>query len=421
MTARDRSWIVTPAAVVTMMLYAACASAQEVSLYGFVQGNYAARVTGMDLPGPEGGDFVFAEERLQLKLSASSEKAAFSLKTDFFHDAIAEQTDLELREAYLDAMVGPVDLRAGRQIITWGVGDLLFINDLFPKDWGAFFSGRPLEYLKVGSDAVKLDVGGDWLAAELVVIPFFEADRLPPPQRFFVLDLFPGTPRVVEEPRAEFGNMELAARLYRAVRGFDVALYFYRGFFRIPAMLADSAVAPTRVELFFPQLAVYGASARGNALGGVLSLELGYYDSLDDRGGGDPSVPNSELRYLAGYQRQLGRDFTAGLQYYGETMQDHGDFIASLPPGFPARDRLRQLVTLRVTRLLAYQTLRLGLFAFYSPTDEDYDLIPEARYSLSDAMWVALSAHLLGGDDRTTFFGQLRDNDNVSLVLRYEF
>ncbi len=413
--------MVSPAAAVAVLLCATYASAQEVSLHGFVQGNYAARVTGKDLPGPEGGDFVFAEERLQLKLSASSERAAFALKTDFFHDAIAEQTDLELRESYLDAVAGPVDLRAGRQIITWGIGDLLFINDLFPKDWGAFFSGRPLEYLKVGSDALKLDLGADWLAAELVVIPFFEADRLPPPDRFFVLDPFPGMPRVVEEPRAEFGNTELAARLYRTVRGFDVALYFYRGFFRIPAMQPDTAVPPTRAELFFPQLMTYGASARGNAFGGAVSLEVGYYDSVDDRSGRDPWVPNSEVRYLAGYQRQLGADFAAGLQYYAEYMGNHRDFLATLPPGFPARDRLRQLVTLRVMRLLAYQTLRLGLFAFYSPTDEDYDLSPEARYSVNDAMWVSLSAHLLGGNDRTTFFGQLRDNDNVSLALRYEF
>lgn len=397
------------------------ASAQEVSLHGFAQGNYAARVTGKGLPGPEGGDFVFAEERLQVKLSAASDAAAFALKTDFFHDAIAKRSDLELREAYLDAAAGPVDLRAGRQIITWGVGDLLFINDLFPKDWGAFFSGRPLEYLKIGSDALKVDLGARALAAEIVVIPFFEPDRLPPPERFFVPDPFPGVTRVWHMPRAEFGNTELAARLYRTLRGVDVALYFYRGFIRIPAMRPDSPVAPTQVELVFPHLTAYGGSARGNAFGGVVSLELGYYDSRDDRAGRDPAVPNSEIRYLAGYQRQLGPDLTAGIQYYGERMRNYGDYVASLPAGNAARDRLRQLVALRVTRLLAYQTFRLGLFAFYSPTDEDYDVVPEARYSLSDAAWVSLSAHVLGGNAPTTFFAQLRDNDNISLALRYEF
>ena len=47
-------------------------------------------------------------------------------------------------------------MRAGRQIITWGLGDLIFINDVFPKDYEAFFSGRPMEYMKKGVDGVKI-------------------------------------------------------------------------------------------------------------------------------------------------------------------------------------------------------------------------------------------------------------------------
>ena len=50
---------------------------------------------------------------------------------------------------------GSVDLRVGRQILTWGTGDLLFINDLFPKDWVSFFSGREEQYLKNPVDAAR--------------------------------------------------------------------------------------------------------------------------------------------------------------------------------------------------------------------------------------------------------------------------
>jgi hypothetical protein len=133
------------------------AFAEEISLHGFAQGNYAARITGKEPSGLEGGDFLLGEERFQLKLAASSGGAGFFVKADFFHDAVAEEADIEAREAYLDYGAGLFDLRIGRQIVTWGVGDLLFINDIFPKDYVAFFSGRPLEYLKVGSDAAKID------------------------------------------------------------------------------------------------------------------------------------------------------------------------------------------------------------------------------------------------------------------------
>ncbi len=397
------------------------AAAEEVSLHGFVQGNYAARITGEELPGPEGGDVFLGEERLQIKLTTSSQGSGFFLKTDVFRDAVARVTDLDVREAYIDASSGALDLRLGRQIITWGVGDLLFLNDVFPKDSAAFFSGRPLEYLKIGSDAAKVDVFTDTVSVELVVIPFFQADQLPSSERFFVYHPFPGVPRVTEEPRAEFENTELALRLSRTLSGLDAAVYASRGFFTTPGMRPDDPASPTQVTLVFPRLDTYGASAQGNAFGGVMAVEAAYYDSVDDRSGLDAAIPNSSVRYLVGYQRQPWSDLTTGIQYYAEYLFDYGPYRDALPPGFPAQDRLRHLLTVRLTQLLRYQTLRLSFFAFYSPTDEDYDLIPEVRYSVTDALWGAIGANLFGGKTETTAFGQLNRNDNVYVVARYEF
>lgn len=397
------------------------AFAEEVFLHGFVQGIYASRTTGEEPPGPEGGDFLLGEERLQLKLAATSQGAGFFLKTDFFHDAVASAADIDLREAYLDYGAGPFEIRVGRQIITWGVGDLLFINDIFPKDYVAFFSGRPLEYLKIGSDAMKADLFTNLASAELVVIPFFEPDILPTSERFFVFDPFPGVPRITEQPRAELENAELALRLSRNLLGFDAAVYAYQGFFRTSAMRPDNLLSPTQVTHFFPRLRVYGASAQGSILGGVVTLEAGYGDSVDDQSGRDPAIPNSVVKYLAGYQRQFWTEFTAAIQYYGEYLLHYGPYRDTLPAGFPAQDRLRQLLTVRFTQLLRYQTLKLSLFAFFSPTDQDYDIIPEIRYSFTDALWGAIGGNIFGGKKETTFFGQLDKNDNTYVTVRYEF
>src|SRR3970282_2027741 len=90
---------------------------------------------------------------------------------------------------------------------------------VFPKDWSAFFSGRPLEYLKLGVDAAKLHVATPALNAELVVVPFFEPDTLPGPDRFFFFDPLADVPnRLLREPATTSGNSEFALRLYR--RGF---------------------------------------------------------------------------------------------------------------------------------------------------------------------------------------------------------
>ena len=395
--------------------------AEELSIHGFAQANYDFRLTGQQPPNPQGGDLLFGEERFQLRLGYSNEKARLFTRTDFFYDHVANRPGIESREAYAEGSVGPSDLRAGRQLLIWGIGDYLFINDIFAKDWGAFFSGRPIEYLRVPQDALKLDFGATGLSAEIVVIPFFQADKLPPRNRFVQFDPFPGVARTTQEPGLRVQNTELAGRLYGTTWGFDTAFYLYYGFFRVPALQANQMTAPTLVTETFPRLAVYGASTRGNALGGVVSVEVGYYDSPADRAGRDPAIPNNSFRYLAGYQRQLWEDFTLGLQYYGELMTHYNAYRASLPAGFPGQDQHRQLMTIRLAQLLWNQALRVGLFAFYSPTDQDYYLIPEIRYSISDNLWVAAVGNVFGGRRATTFFGQLDANDNLAVTVRYEF
>ncbi|MBL7221906.1 MAG: hypothetical protein ISS69_17490 [Phycisphaerae bacterium] len=70
-----------------------------------------------------------------------------------------------------------MDVKVGRQILTWGTGDLLFVNDLFPKDWRAFFIGRDLEYLKAPADAMKVSLFGDIANLDLVYMPRFNPSR----------------------------------------------------------------------------------------------------------------------------------------------------------------------------------------------------------------------------------------------------
>src|SRR3972149_5611327 len=152
-----------------------CAPAEgEVILHGFAQAGYAARITGAALPSG-GGDFLVGEERLPLSLSGAIPAGfgGFSAKVDFFHDAVAGTTGLDIRETYLDVGGGGIGARGGRQSITWGTGDLLFIKDVFPKDWTALFTGRPLEYLKVGSDALKVGAQEGAVGLEGLAVPLF--------------------------------------------------------------------------------------------------------------------------------------------------------------------------------------------------------------------------------------------------------
>ncbi len=395
------------------------ASASDISLHGFLQGNYSADTSSSN---PDGGDFKVAEERLQLKLDASKDPFHLFIKEDGWYDHIAQRWDSDLREGYVDYTSGKWDARIGRQIITWGVGDLVFINDVFPKDFEAFFSGRPLEYLKKGIDGAKIGIYPGFASFELIAIPFFTPDTFPSPNIFWLFDpLSDVTDREKVKPAVTLGDTELAFRAYRNIAGFDTSIYFYRGFFRQPSPLPDNPAMPTKLTLFYPELSEYGASLQGRALDGVLSLEAGYYDSREDRSGTNPLIPNSQIRFLIGYQRQMWEDFTIGLQYYGEYMLNYSAYVKNLPQGFPQEVELYELTTVRLTQFLMHQTLRLSFFAFYSPSYGDYMLNPEMKYNFSDHIWAAVGANIFGAGTRSSPFGQFDKNDNIYSQLRYEF
>ena len=397
---------------------------KNIEINGFLMGNFSGRTTGQRSGGKEGDDLLLGEERLRLDIFgwAESIEASARVKGDFFHDAVAEEFDVDLREAYLDYTTGEFDFRLGRQIVTWGVGDLLFINDVFPKDWVSFFSGRPLEYLKIGVDGFRTRYSSIPLNADFLVLPFFEPDNLPTSKRFFFFDPFSAIDsRDKHEPGTSFRNTELALRLYRRIGDFDVSAYAYKGFWRTPSMRPDSLVSPSRLTIFYPELSVYGLSGQGSGFNGILSFEAGYYHSRQDEDGDDPSIPNSQFKFLTGYQRQIGEDFTLGLQYYGEIITDHSALLDSLPTGFPRPKKYRDVVTLRLEHFFMHQSLNLSLFTFYSRADNDYLIRPKVFYKFTDTLSSTLGANIFGGQKNTTFLGQLDKNDNIYLTVRFDF
>jgi hypothetical protein len=122
-----------------------------------------------------------------------------------------------------------------------------------------------------------------------------------------------------------------------------------------------------------------------------------------------------------GYQRQLAGDLTLGAQYYTESVTDYEAYQFSLPAGFPPQDRTRHLLTVRLSQFLKYQTWKLSFFAFYSPSDQDALLIPEVWHAITDRLSVTVGANIFAAQRDTTFLGQFDRNDNLYVVLRFDF
>jgi hypothetical protein len=402
------------------------ASAEPWAFMGFVEARVGSRLSD----DPNQKDASIGEIRLQLSRDFETEHATFRIAADAVYDGVLDEhrVDLESGEGAIDlreanVLLRPldaVDVKIGRQILTWGVGDLVFINDLFPKDFQAFFIGRDDEYLKAPSDAVRVSAFGDLANVELVYTPRFDPDRFVTGERlsYFnpALGRLAGRDAVIDaQERGDwFAQDELAARVYRSFGTFEAALYGYVGYWKTPEGQTPEG------RPFHPRLSVVGGSLRGPLRGGLVTAEFGHYMSRDDENGKDPLIRNGETRVLLGYEREIGQELTGAVQYVGEILSDYGALRDSLPLEAERPDRVRHLVTLRLTKLLFNQNLTLSGFNFWSPNDKDGHLRLRASYKLTDDWLMEVGGNVFYGDEATVF-GQLEDNTNVFFGVRRDF
>ncbi len=389
-----------------------------IDLAGFIETRYGMRTQN----DPHQKDESLAEVRLQVDLAKDLDWGVVKLKGDLFHDEVTFETGGEFREfSLLFSPLNNMDIKLGQQILTWGTGDMLFINDLFPKDWQAFFIGRDDEYLKAPANAVKTSLFYNTANIDFIYTPTFEPSEYISGERLSFWNPLNGqlggqNDQFGLEKRNSTGrDSEYALRIFKNVGSIELALYGYHGFWKTPEGMT------TNYRLRYPRLSVYGGSLRNQLLGGIGHLETGYYYSRQSDNGKDPLTRNDEVRFLAGFEREIGKELTASVQYYLEWMQDYSNYENSLAPGTTKKDEYRSVLTLRLTKLLMNQNLTLSFFGYYSPSDDDAYLRPKAQYKMTDNWRLEAGGNIFIGKKLHTFFGQFEDNSNAYMGLRYNY
>ncbi len=397
-----------------------------ISFSGFIDARFGNRVwTAID-----NDNFTLGEIRARVDLQGDFYVATMKIVSDFVFDPIEhpDTVDLyqgngliDLRELSVAKSLGSVDLKVGRQVITWGTGDMLFIHDMFPKDWKSFFIGRNDEYLKVAQDAIKASYFNPYFTVDFVWTPLFASDRYVDGNR---ISYFSGMTNSVvgestefdAEKRGAFGSdSEISMRVSQTWGGTTVALYGYKGFWKSPnAMRFDGTI-------YYPELWVYGASVQSSLLGGLVNAEYGHYHSKEDVGGLNPMVPNSELRFLGGYEHELAKNLMGSMQYYVEYMLENDAYQKTLMPGMIEKVEYRDLITIRLTKMMMNQTLILSLFSYYSPAENDAYTRGNIALTVTDYLTVDAGANVFAGEHNYTFFGQFESNSNVYGGIKIRF
>jgi hypothetical protein len=395
---------------------------EDTEFNGFLEGSLGVPVSSKEY---QMEDLTLGEVRLQLEAATIlTDTSETNLKMDLYRDEVLDEWEISLREAYISYYPSSFyEIKAGRQVLTWGTGDLLFINDRFPKDYQSFYSGRDLEYLKIPSDAIKLSFFPQDYIFDLVIIPIFTSNKVINGESLTFFNQSTG--ELVNtgkdyfdpnEPTTSIENIQFALRIKRNIKGNEFALYGYKGYYLDPN-------PENSTEYEYSKNNTFGTSWVGNFMSGIANIEMGYEDSVEDENGDDPYTTNSYLKFLLGYKRELGRDFNVGVQYYIEHMMDYDNYRDSLSESteeYTSHEN-RSMFSLRLTKLFIQQKLRCELFTFYSPTDEDGYINPNTSYKWTDNLSTSMGMNIFWGKYDYTNFSQLKDNTNLYFRMRYSF
>jgi len=369
-----------------------------------------------------------SEITARFNLDYSHESFEFVSKGELLYDKVVNDTYWETRE--LNISFSPShnsDVKLGRQILTWGTGDYIFLNDLFAKNWQSFFSGRDDQYLKHPSDSAK----GTWYLGDYSIDLTWTAEFTPDVyltgERF---SFYSPQAQDIVAPADSFhvkktDNAQWATRIATNKNGIEYAIYGYKGFWPTPVGLVENKEYKEHQSLqlipTFPEMNAWGASIRMALAGGLFNVEYASYNSIEDNSGNDPLIANGQHRFLLGFEKEVIKDLTASAQFYLEKTKQYDELIThSITPKTEV-DENRQLLTLRLTYTTLQQKLIYSFFNFYSPSDKDGYAKPSVTYRYNDQWSFSGGANLFWGDKKHTFFGQHQQNSNAWLRVKAQF
>jgi hypothetical protein len=337
-----------------------------------------------------------------------NERVTMSARAEAVFGPSASRDRISLREGFLDWTPGSqLNLKFGRQVLTWGVSDYLYVNDIFPKNYDAFFTGGGFDRMKEPVDAARVTWHGPPVSVETIVSRA-KADRLPSPDRFLATQL-PATASVV-------GNdgLDAAFKASSQLQGWDVAAYAASFQSRERRLYVDA----TGLRADHPRLKHLGVSLTGNAPSGVVWVEGAIRHAAEAK---DNTVSRhslgSSVKLIAGYSREVGQDITASMQLQIEAPTNFNRYAATLGPGVRPVERLATTLHARLQSRYLNQTLGIGAQLF-AGSERDTHFNPFANWSPADGWTIEAGANLFNGRTDTRY-GAFRDDSNVYVQGRY--
>lgn len=432
----------------------AAAESPPFDLGGYVRGDmYVGKVPG--------------DTRAEMKAGYGEFALKINTKREKYGDAFAEarlayglqdhkqQVFLSLREAYVNAYLGPVDLRLGQQVVVWGRADAFNpTNNISPLDLRVH---SPVEDdRRLANVGLRAFLNFAPMRIEGVWMPLYVPAELP---SGVLADYVVQVDPVFPEPAIENGLG--AVRVHLELPSFETSVSYLHGYAPLPGFALDSLIGGGAYEIRVSRTAyqhdVFGfdfSTAFGDAF--ALRGEAAYRRPKNWEE--EYWSPRPDLQYVLGVDRTFGT-VNVIAQYMGRYVFDwereepataltesqliqalidltedpspdnYATAFAAITDQLPKRNQIlfsqrhqvQHMATVRIEWLLAHDTLSLSALGMMNFTSKEWLLFPKVAYKLSDALSATIGGEAYSGPEET-LFGLIEAELSAGYAeLRYSF
>ncbi len=403
--------------IILLQVISHAASAQSLDFGGFIDSYHAVRLQ-------DPFDFMSSRSRLRGEIRGMKGNSSFftSINANFNY-LLPDRTSLELREAYLEYAGANWDLRAGRQIIIWGVSDGIRITDIIaPMDFTEFLA-RDYDDIRMPVDAMKLRFFNNNVKLELVFIPVFQSFIYPTdPQNPW--NIFPDSedgPEVIitpaRAPESTLANSEFGGRFSFFLSGIDMSLVSLYTWNKLPVFstsfsseMDTTFLIPEHHRMFMTGLDL-STTLGSLVLRGEGAYFTGEYYPTELNGSSNHLIGRNVIRSL------LGLDWYPGNEWTLTGQLSHTHIIKYCSEMSCERNNV--LATLGISKKLLRSTLSISAFGYMDLTTKGFFNRTSIDYSLSDPIHLCAGVDLFGGDGG--MFGIYKDNSEIWIKVKYSF
>lgn len=362
----------------------------RVGVKGFVDTYHAVRTE-------QPSDWMSSRTRVRGEVSVEKGHAGAFVSANLVYNAILkERTDFQLREAYAYYSDQHWDLRAGRQIVVWGVADGLRLTDVIsPMDYTEFLA-QDYDDIRIPVGGLRLRYSHEKWSLEAVAVPVSSFFELPTDtENPWSVGAIP----INNEPSHKLCNMEYGARLSFYLSGIDFSFSALHTWNKMPV------VCNGRGD--YRRMTMLGADLSVPVDKFVIRGELAeYLDEAQSANGVKDMQRAASTNGLIGIDWYAGNDWSLSAQYAHK-------YVAW------GEHRNTGLATFRLSKELLHNTLTLQSFAYVDVTNGGIYNRLSGDYALNDQLHAIVGYDYFHAD--RGMFIVYDKNSEVFLKLKYSF